>query len=386
MKFVVTGADGLLGWHAAARLHAANCAARFKGQPEPYQLVMLGRSEMSDHAQLVEAMRDCDGLLHFAGVNRCPDDEMEDANPAIARTIVAGIVAAGSRPHIVYANSTHARNDTPYGRSKRKAGEVLAQQGAGFTDLILPHIFGEGARPFYNNVTATLCKQLIAGETPTVNPDGKVNLLHAGQAAQIAIDAVLSGQTGVVEPQARPTAVPELLDKLTAFHAGYQSNIFPVLTDPFDLALFNSYRSALYPEGFPRPLKLNTDPRGALFEAAKGGGGGQTFLSWTKPGITRGDHFHLDKLERFLVVSGEAIIRIRKVLGGPVWEYRVNGEQPAAVDMPTLHTHSIENVGSQPLLTLFWTHEIFDPAAPDTFADPVLAPVALRDRAGRPAL
>ncbi len=109
-----------------------------------------------------------------------------------------------------------------------------------------------------------------------------------------------------------------------------------------------------------------------LFEAVKGGGGGQTFLSWTEPGVTRGDHFHLSKVERFLVLEGEAVIRIRRVLGKEVWEYRVDGRVPAAVDMPTLHTHSIENVGARPLLTLFWTHDIFEPSAPDTYADPVL--------------
>jgi UDP-2-acetamido-2,6-beta-L-arabino-hexul-4-ose reductase len=123
---------------------------------------------------------------------------------------------------------------------------------------------------------------------------------------------------------------------------------------------------------FPRPLKLNTDARGTLFEAVKGGGGGQTFLSTTLPGVTRGNHFHLNKVERFLVVQGEAVIRIRKVLSDEVWEYRVCGAQPAYVDMPTLHTHSIENVGETELVTLFWTHDLFDPANPDTFADEVL--------------
>ena len=102
------------------------------------------------------------------------------------------------------------------------------------------------------------------------------------------------------------------------------------------------------------------------------GGGGQTFLSWTEPGVTRGDHFHLGKVERFLVVEGEAMIRIRRVLGEEVWEYKVSGDVPAPVDMPVLHTHSIENSGDGRLLTLFWTQEIFDPAAPDTYADPVL--------------
>lgn len=372
MKIVITGAGGLIGWHAAVRLHAVNCAARFKGEAAPYELVLLDHAGFGADATLRSAVSGADAVLHFAGVNRASDAEVETGNPDIARRLVAACEATESLPHIVYANSTHAASDTPYGRSKRIAGEILGAMGGRYTDLILPHIFGECARPRYNNVTATFIEAVIAGDVPQVNPDGRVELLHAGAAAQAAIDAVLHNQCGAVRPDARVTAVPELLDLLCRFHADYQANIFPDLKDPFTLSLFNSYRAALYPGGFPRPLKLNTDPRGTLFEAVKGGGGGQTFLSTTEPGVTRGDHFHLNKVERFLVVQGEAIIRIRKVLGDEVWDYRVSGDQPAPVDMPTMHTHSIENVGKTHLLTLFWTHDLFDPAAPDTYFDPVL--------------
>lgn len=373
MKIVVTGAHGLLGWHASARLHAANCAARFRGEPEPLTLALLGRAEFSNPKRLAEALAGADAVLHFAGVNRGSEQEVEAGNPAIAETLIAGCRAANVAPHIVYANSTHARTDTPYGNSKRRAGEVLSAFTSRFTDLVLPHIFGECARPYYNNVTATLIDQIISGDSPSVNPDGAVQLLHAGAAAQTAINAALNGQTGQILAAGRPLGIPELLRQLQAFHTSYQANVYPSLSDDFELALFNTYRSALYPSGFPRTLKLNSDHRGTLFEAVKGGDGGQTFLSWTEPGLTRGDHFHLDKVERFLVLEGEATIRIRRVLDNTVWDYPVSGANPAFVDMPTLHTHSIENTGDRPLLTLFWAHEIFDPTAPDTYADPVLS-------------
>lgn len=371
-RIVVTGAGGLIGWHAHARLHAANCAAQFKSVALPYDIVALAHADFQDDATLHAALTGADAVLHFAGVNRAPDDEVEAANPAIARRLATACKHVGADPHIVYANSTHASSDTPYGRSKRIAGEVLDATVSRYSDLVLPHIFGEGARPFYNNVTATLIAKLLAGETPEVNPNGQVQLLHAGAAAQAAIDAVAAGQTGVIQPTPRPMSVPALLAKLQSFHDLAQTNIYPDLRDPFDVALFNSYRAATYPNGWPRPLKLNTDARGTLFEAVKGGGGGQCFLSTTQPGVTRGDHFHLDKVERFLVVQGEAVIRIRKVLSSEVWDYPVNGAAPAPVDMPTLHAHSIENVGDEPLLTLFWTHDLFDPQNPDTYADKVL--------------
>lgn len=238
--------------------------------------------------------------------------------------------------------------------------------------MVLPHIFGECARSRYNNVTATFIEAVIAGETPDINHEGRVALLHAGAAAKAALDAAINRTTGTLRPETHDIAVTDLFALLQQFNANYQANIYPDLGDPFTVALFNSYRAALYPSGFPRPLKLNTDARGTLFEAVKGGGGGQTFLSTTQPGITRGDHFHLNKVERFLVVQGEAMIRIRKVLSDEVWEYRVSGDAPAPIDMPTLHTHSIENTGDTELLTLFWTHDLFDPANPDTFADKVL--------------
>jgi UDP-2-acetamido-2,6-beta-L-arabino-hexul-4-ose reductase len=372
MRIVVTGASGHIGWHTLARLHAANCAARFRGKREPFDIVALGHKQFDDKAMLHTALEGAQAVLHFAGVNRAADDVVEAANPTIATRLAEGCRAASVMPHIVYANSTHSESDTPYGRSKRMACEVLDATTDRFTNLILPHIFGEGARPFYNNVTATLIAQIVANETPEINPDGKVQLLHTSTAAQYAIDAALKGTTGRVAPNGRLTLVPDLFEKIFKFHVNYRQNIYPDLSNFFDRDLFNTYRTATYPDGWPRPLKLNVDQRGTLFEAVKGGGGGQTFLSTTRPGITRGDHFHLNKVERFLVVQGEAIIRIRKVLSDEIWEFKVSGDEPATVDMPTLHTHSIENVGSGDLITLFWTHDLFDPSNPDTFADKVL--------------
>ena len=371
-RVVITGAGGLIGWHAHVRLHAANCAAGFKGMALPYDIVALDHAGFDDNATLRNAVSGAQVILHFAGVNRGSDDVVEAANPAIATRLAEAIAAVAGKPHVVYANSVHSNRDTPYGRSKRRAAEILSATAGGLTDLVLPHIFGEGARPFYNNVTATLIARIVAGEVPEVDPQGRVALLHAGAAAQLAIDLGCAGHRGQVAPEGRAIAVTALYEKLLGYHDGYVLNLFPDLSDPFDRDLFNSYRAATYPAGWPRDLTLNTDARGTLFEAVKGGGGGQCFLSTTHPGVTRGNHFHLGKVERFLVLQGEAIIRIRRVLGDQVWEYKVSGDMPAPVDMPTLHTHSIENVGSCPLLTLFWTHDLFDPANPDTFADRVL--------------
>jgi UDP-2-acetamido-2,6-beta-L-arabino-hexul-4-ose reductase len=369
---VVTGAKGLLGWHCAARLHSANCAALYRGEVAPFDLTLLGHAAFDDRSRLVQALAKADCVLHFAGVNRGSAEDVETGNPRIAQHLAQALAEAGSRPQIIYANSVHARLDTPYGRSKRIAGEILAEIADRYVDLILPHIFGECAKPYYNNVTATLIDQLWRGDLPSIDPNGRAELLHAGAAARLAIDAARSGGSGVLEPPGQPFTIRELFERLASFHASYSANVFPDLSDPINLNLFNCYRSGGFPQFYPIKLVTRKDSRGELFETARSAGPSQTFLSNTGAGQTRGDHFHTDLVERFVVVRGNGVIRVRKVLTDEVHSFEVSGDEPVAIDMPPLHTHSIENTSTAPLVTFFWSHRHFDPSAPDTFADPVL--------------
>ena len=371
MKIAVTGAQGLLGWHTCAHLHARTCAANFKQEKPLFELVQINRATFEDGKWLSRTIADVDAIIHFAGINRGEDTFVENANPEIADQLIAACMAAGNRPHIIYANSTHSENDTFYGRSKRIAGEKLAQFASAYTDLTLPHIFGECAMPNYNNVTATLINNIWNDEQPEINPDGRVHLLYAGDAAHIAIEAATQKSCGKLVPEGREISVQNLYDKIAGFHRDYSNNIFPDLSDPFDLHLFNSYRTAGYPLHYPLKLKMHTDGRGILFESAKGGNAAQSFLSTTHPGVVRGNHFHLSLVERFLVVKGNAVIRIRRVLTDEVHEFHVGGDSPVAVDMPPLHTHHIENIDDDDVITFFWSHHVFDPANPDTYADPV---------------
>lgn len=373
MKIVVTGAQGLLGWHSAARLHAVNCAARYQGETPPYQLELVDHARFRDPAGLASAVASAEVILHFAGVNRGTNAEVSEGNPAISRALVAACNEAGVKPHIVYANSTHSRTSSLYGNSKRTAGEILDSLGGGYTDLILPHIFGECARPNYNNVTATLIGALWADEEPEINPAGRVELLHAGAAADLAIGSAIDGQSGVLAPEGKPMTITELFNRLRHFHASYRDDVFPALDNPFDLALFNTYRTGGFPNHYPKPMRPNSDARGMLFESARALAGSQSFVSTTRPGQLRGDHFHTDLVERFLVVYGEATIRIRKVLTNEVHSFKVAGDRPMAIDMPPLHTHHIENDSDGDVVTYFWSHRLFDKANPDTFADPVFS-------------
>ena len=368
MKVLVTGYGGLLGTHLRALLLAQNCAADFRGDVPPYKIVTAGRDEFNNVAKLAVLLQGVEAVFHFAGVNRGTDDEVANGNQQIASVLAQAIGQSRSTPHIVYANSTHSRSDSAYGNGKREAGEILSNASSGaYTNLILPHIFGEGGKPFYNSVTSTLCYQIARGEEPQLNPDGQVELLHAGVVADVALKSVLDGVVGEQRLAGESIAVGDLYSRLVQFHADYIDGLIPDITSDFSVRLFNTFRSYLYPDHYPVSHKLNSDNRGWLYEVVKGGAG-QTFLSWTKPYVTRGDHFHLSKVERFSVVAGDAIIRIRHLFSDEVQVFKVNGENPVYIDMPTMHTHSIENVGATKLLTLFWANQIFDPHNSDTYA------------------
>jgi len=366
-RIAITGADGFLGWHL-------RCSMKIAGAPEPRQAV---EADFQSVESLHQAIGPVDAVLHLAGMNRGPDEEVYETNLRLADTLTAALDHAGSAPTILFANSTHSYNDSAFGRSKREASTRLAKwaasRGSRYVDVILPHLFGEGGRPFYNSGFATFCHQLATGGEPQILQDGQVELFHAQRAA-LAFQALLAGggASGSVRPEGSPMRISEALERLRAIHATYQVGIIPPLADPLALEFFNTYRSYLYPAQVPVSLLLRTDPRGSLFEAVKTQHGGQAFLSTTHPGITRGRHFHRQKVERFLVISGQAEIRVRRLFDDKVRVFPVSGETPCFIDIPTLQTHEKTKVGSQALLTQFWSHDNFKPSKPDTNTEPVI--------------
>jgi UDP-2-acetamido-2,6-beta-L-arabino-hexul-4-ose reductase len=161
------------------------------------------------------------------------------------------------------------------------------------------------------------------------------------------------------------SAVANLLDQQLS---SYRSGVLPTMDNRFEWALFNTLRFSMFPAAYPLPLERKTDNRGHLVETVKASSGGQSFVSSTHPGITRGNHYHRRKFERFLVLAGTADISLRRLFSPDVVSFTVSGEQPSPIDMPTLHTHNITNIGDTELITMFWTNEIFDPNRPDTYA------------------
>lgn len=370
MRIVLTGARGFMGWHTRLRLAALTA----------HEAVPVGRDNWADLPSLVAG---AEAVIHIAGVNRpredadglSPEEQVNLGNVRLAEELAEAVRDAGKPVRVVYANSIQAGNGTPYGTGKQRAGEVLrdavAAVGGHLTEVMLPNLFGEHGRPYYNAFTPTFIDKVIKGETPDIN-DNQVNLLHAQTAAAALIEGLETRQT-VLKPQGEDVAVQQVWDLLVEFHDSYVGRgEIPDLSTDFRIDLFNTYRSALFPEHYPMALTPHEDTRGFFVETVRcAGGQGQSSISTTVPGITRGEHYHLSKIERFAVVQGTARMSLRKMFTDEVIDFQVTGEETVAVDMPVGWVHNITNTGDDILITQFWVHEFFDPENPDTFPEPV---------------
>ena len=375
MKIGITGAEGFLGFHVRAYLYALKI----------HEVHLATRETFRSRESLEQFVSGLDAIIHLAGINRGNEKEVSEGNVTIAEQLVAAMDHTASTPILLNANSTHSEKDTAYGIGKRQAGEVFFRwadsRGARFINLILPHIFGEFGRPFYNSAVSTFCYQIANGQEPEIQTDSQLELVHAQDVARDCLSIIKEAENGFqtrsgmtkMRLSGVSIKVSGLLSLLLDMYASYRSQIIPDLSEQLHLQLFNTLRSYLYPQHYPKFLPLRTDNRGSLFEAVKTRQGGQTFISSSKSGVTRGNHFHLRKVERFLVLKGDAEIKLRKLFSSEIQTFRVNGEAPSYIDIPTLHTHSITNLGASELMTLFWSNEIFDANDSDTFSEQVLA-------------
>lgn len=362
-QVALTGANGFLGFHVGAALRGQGIRARLIAVGDGY-----------NHASAVDAVDGASRLIHLAGVNRGTDEEVRDGNLRFASQIAAAIAQADVPPSIiVYANSTQATNGGLYGNAKATAAEILRNAaeavGAEFQDVRLPNLFGEHGRPFYNAVTATFCHLLATGRQPEVDRDSELTLLHAQDAADLLIG---SATPEVTESLQVNESVSGVLRRLEGLANVYRRGEIPDVFSSFDRNLFNTYRSYVFPSQAPIVLTRHADARGAFFEIIRSHGGcGQSSFSTTEPGVTRGDHFHRRKIERFTVLAGSATISLRRLFSDDVFEFNVTGDAPVAVDMPTMWAHKITNTGSDVLYTSFWANDIFDPQVPDTIPEAV---------------
>ncbi|WP_407571568.1 NAD-dependent epimerase/dehydratase family protein [Deinococcus altitudinis] len=360
----ITGASGLLGTHIRAYIHGLNDIE-----------IKTADRQTFNNGELSAFVKDCDVILHLAGMNRGESTLVTHTNLDVTRRLITALEKNDSKAHVIFSSSTHIERDTAYGRSKRDVAVLFSnwagRSGGKFSNVILPGVFGEGGKPYYNSVVSTFCSQMAAGEIPIPADDAAIEQVHAQTVARVFETLFRDGAEGEVRVQGQHMTVYGLLNTISNMRELYIQHIIPDLREDIRRDLFNTYRSYLYPQHYPVPLTLHSDSRGSLFEAVKSSNGGQSFISTTHPGITRGNHYHTRKIERFIVTGGRAEIKLRHLFGKDVQTFQVTGEQPCYVDIPTLYTHNITNTGDNILTTLFWTHELFDPAQPDTVAEPV---------------
>ena len=363
MKIGITGARGFVGWHLRCYLRTRNNVDRVE---------LADRTVFQSDKKLRDFVDGLDLIVHLAGVNRADDDELVRGNVEPAKQLVAALEATSQTPFVVYTSSIQAgKGEHPYAIGKAAVSELFSawskRTGGLFANLIVPHVFGEYGRPYYNSAIATFAHQIANGEKPSIHNDGRLELIHVQDLVEKMISCYREGEHGDIRIEGRETGVVEAANKLQEMNDTYRERgHYPDIQDHFSRCMFNTLRGAIAHDERNCRLEKHVDERGWLIEAVKAQSGGQCFVSTTAPGITRGNHFHLRKVERFLVLKGKAHIKLRKLFDDKTIVYKMDGEAPAFVDIPTLHTHSITNVGDSELITLFWADEFFDPENPDT--------------------
>lgn len=365
MKIAITGADGFLGQHVRFYL----LPLEKKGE---HEVTFVPRDAFESAEKLRSFVAQCDAVIHLAGMNRGDDTDVYETNVGLARTLATACECL--RPHIVLASSMHIERNTAYGRSKKDAGDLLQAWGvknnARVSIAVLPHVFGEFAKPFYNSAVATICHQIAHGLPSEINPVAQVDLIHARDVARHFVD-ILGKGGGFERVKGHPVTVNAVYEMLKSQAEQYQKGVMPMLNDKFERALFMTLHSHLFPVMFPRELEIKSSEQGDLFEVVRSNKPDQVFFSTTVPGATRGNHYHTHKFERFCVIRGEAQISLRKLLTKEVQTYAVSGEKPVVIDMPSYWTHNITNTGSGEMLAVFWISEHYNPEDPDTYYETV---------------
>jgi len=334
----------------------------------------------TDQVKLEDFVQQCDVIVHLAALNRHNDPQtIYDTNISLVVKLISALESTGSIPHVLFSSSTQEERDNIFGRSKREGREMMANwaeiSGALFTGLVIPNVFGPFGNPYYNSVVATFSHQLTHAEEPHIEVDALLKLIYIGDLIEIIYGLIENKQSEKEYriPHTDEVKVTEILSRLRNFRSLYiEKGIFPDLNDPFEHNLFSTFVCYIDIQNhFPVVLKQNVDERGSFVETVKLNSGGQVSFSTTKPGITRGNHFHTRKAERFAVIKGKAQIQLRRVGTDKILNFELDGNKPACVDMPVWYTHNITNIGDDDLYTIFWIDEFFNPADPDTFFEKV---------------
>ena len=377
MKIGITGQPGFVGTHLY----------NFLGLQEEVERIPFKDEFFNSEKALQDFVKQCDVIVHLAAMNRHNDPKViYDTNIRLVKQLIDACEATNSRPHILFSSSTQEERDNLYGKSKydgRKMFEEWAKRNnARFTGLIIPNVFGPFGHPYYNSFIATFCHQLTHNEQPQIQVDGKVKLIYVGELVNeiyehiVAMASENSELFIIDEVRVEHTSerkVSETLKLLEGYKENYfEKGIIPNLDDTFEKNLFNTFLCYIdHKSFFPFRLTKHSDERGSFVETVKLNSGGQVSFSTTVPGITRGNHYHTRKAERFAVIKGKARIQLRRIGTNEVLNFELDGENPSFVDMPVWYTHNITNIGDDELYTIFWINEHYDPEDGDTYFEKV---------------
>lgn len=366
MRVGITGQAGFVGTHLYNTLGLVL---------DSYQRIAFEDSYYKDDNRLRSFVRECDVIVHLAAMNRHEDPQViYDTNIDLVQKLIDAMDAENVTPHILFSSSTQETLDNLYGQSKKRGREIFekwaSRKGTAFTGLVVPNVFGEFSRPNYNTFIATFAHKLVNGEQPTIMVDSEVALIHVGSLCHFIISQFENvGVQRVEIPFDFQKKVSEILSLFENFNELYNKQGFiPVLKDRNEINLFNTFASYIEPRCMS--LVKHTDSRGSFVETVKLGIGGQVSFSTTVPGITRGNHFHTRKIERFIVIKGRARIQLRKIDSDEVLDFYLDGENPSYVDMPVWYTHNITNIGDEELYTQFWINEWYNSEDGDTYFVP----------------
>lgn len=378
LKVGITGQIGFIGTH----LYNTFCL-----YPDKFSRIPFDDDFFNDTKKLEKFVTQCDVIVHLAAMNRHNDPQIiYNTNIKLVNALIGACESTNSRPHILFSSSTQEETDNLYGKSKkdgRKLFENWAKRNnAKFTGFIIPNVFGPFGHPYYNSVIATFCYQLTHNEEPQINVDSEVRLIYVSDLVKEIIDNIESCSNkpsnksyidSISLPYSSQIKVSELLHKIAEYKENYfKKGIIPDLTNSFEKNLFNTFLSFIdHKNFFPFYLSKNTDNRGAFVEILKLNSGGQISFSTTQKQITRGNHFHTRKAERFAVIKGKALIELRRIGTEDIISFNLDGDTPSFVDMPIWFTHNITNIGEEDLYTIFWINEHFDMNDPDTYYENV---------------
>lgn len=368
----ITGQAGFVGTHLFNLMGT---------QPEVFERIPFEDCFFQDEAKLRAFVSQCDAIVHLAAMNRHPDPQViYDTNIQLTEQLIAAMEAEGVTPQVLLSSSTQEERDNLYGASKRLCREKLTawakENSAPFVGCVIPNVFGPFGKPNYNSVIATFCHLLTHGGTPQIQVDGEINLIYVGDLCQIILEKIKAraNEPHFLVPHQATRKVSELLATLETYKVQYLENgVIPYLPTKFDVRLFNTFCGYIdHANVYPMKLTAHTDNRGSFVETMRLDRiGGQVSFSTTHPGITRGNHYHTRKIERFAVIKGKARIELRRIGTDETLTFELDGAQPAFVDMPVWYTHNITNIGEEELYTLFWINEFFNADDPDTFFEKV---------------